>query len=195
MNGYPIDTIFDNIKKRLFKRFSNDSSDDNETERKERIYFTIPYVDDISKKFEHIFKNDPTISMAYTGLNKLSKFIRAQKDKLPPDSHSNVIYKINCKDCEASYVGQTGRLLKTRINEHRNHINRNTTQTSVITDHRISLSHDFDWNGVEILDEEMILNKRLISEMIFIGKQKRALNLQTDTDLLDPIYMSLFTKA
>lgn len=65
---------------------------------------------------------------------------------------------------------------------------------SVITDHRISLSHDFDSNAVEILNEETILNKRLISEMIFIGKQKRALNLQTDTDLLDPIYTTLFTK-
>ena len=80
------------------------------------------------------------------------------------------------------------------MNEHRNHINRNTAQTSVITEHRISLSHDFDWNGVEILDEETILNKRLISEIIFIGKQKQSLNLQTDTHLLDPLYVTLFTE-
>jgi len=193
-NGYPIETIFDNIKKRLSNKFSN-KSDDRETNNNEKIsYFTIPYVDGISERFEYFFKNESTINIAYTGLNKLNKFIRAQKDKLPLDSHSNVVYRIDCKDCEASYVGQIGRLLKTRINEHRKHINRNTTQTSVITDHRISLSHDFNWNSVKILDEETILNKRLVSELIFIGKQKHALNLQTDTDLLDPIYMSLFTK-
>jgi len=29
------------------------------------------------------------------------------------------------KDCDASYVGQTGRLLKTRISEHQSHIRRN----------------------------------------------------------------------
>ena len=194
-NGYPIEIIFDNIKKRLHKKFFNDKPDDNGTEyNNEKVYFTVPYVEGISHKFKYIFKDDPMISMAYTGLNRLSRFIRAQKDILPQESRSNVVYRINCNDCEASYVGQTGRLLKTRINEHRNHINRNTTQTSVITEHRISLSHDFDWNGVEILDEETILNNRLISEIIFIGRQKQSLNLQTDTDLLDPLYMTLFTE-
>jgi len=38
---------------------------------------------------------------------------------------SNVVYKINCQDCDASYVGQTKRILNTRISEYRNHIRRN----------------------------------------------------------------------
>lgn len=61
------------------------------------------------------------------------KFINnnfCQKDKLPLSTHSNVIYKINCANCEASYVGQTCRLLKTRISEHRSYINRNNSQLS-----------------------------------------------------------------
>jgi len=41
------------------------------------------------------------------------------KDKLPQWSHTNVVYKIECKDCDASYVGQTSRMLKTRIKEHK----------------------------------------------------------------------------
>ena len=45
--------------------------------------------------------------------------------------------------------------------EHRKHINRNTVEHSVITDHRISLSHEFNWNKVEILDREKVFNKRL----------------------------------
>jgi len=39
------------------------------------------------------------------------------------------IYKLNCNNCEAIYVGQTKRQLKTRIVEHRNHIKRNTFHT------------------------------------------------------------------
>ncbi|KYM95437.1 hypothetical protein ALC62_13865, partial [Cyphomyrmex costatus] len=68
---------------------------------------------------------------------------------------------------------QTSRTLKTRISEHRNHINRNTQQNSVITNHRLQFSHDFNWDNIKILDKEISLNKRLISEMIYIRKQKK----------------------
>ena len=80
------------------------------------------------------------------------------------------------------------------VNEHKNHINWNTTQHSVITEHRISHQHDFDWKNIKILDEEKILNKRLILEAIHIKQQKQSLNLQNDTYSLDPIYMNLFIK-
>jgi len=70
----------------------------------------------------------------------------------------------------ASYVEQTRRLLKNRIDEHRNHIKRNMTQTSVITEHRLEHSHEFDWENAIILDEEVHYNKRLISEMIYVKK-------------------------
>jgi len=88
-------------------------------------------------------------------------------------------------------VGQTRRLLKQRIDEHRSHIRRDTSQTSVITEHRLEFSHDFDWENVEILDEEVYFNKRLISEMIYIKKQQKGLNLKKDTELLDPIYSDI----
>ena len=83
-------------------------------------------------------------------------------------------------------MGQTNRCLKTRINEHRSHINWNTIQHSVITEHKISHPHNFDWENVKILDEERILNKSLISEAIHIKQQKQSLNLQNDTYSLDP---------
>jgi len=38
---------------------------------------------------------------------------------------------------------QTGRQLKTRISEHKNHIKRNTTINSVVTNHRLQFGHDF----------------------------------------------------
>jgi len=69
-------------------------------------------------------------------------------------------------------VGQTKRLLHSRISEHKNHIKRNSTQISAITNHRLNLDHDFDWDNVEVLDEEINYKKRLISEMIRIKKPK-----------------------
>jgi len=64
------------------------------------------------------------------------------------------------------------------IKKHQNHINRNTTQHSVITEYTIEHNHDFDWNDIKILDKEQRLNKRLISEAI----KKNGLNMQNDMD-------------
>jgi len=65
------------------------------------------------------------------------------------------------------------------------------SQTSVITEHRLKFSHDFDWENIEMLDGEVYFNKRLISEMIYIKKQQKGLNLKKDTELLDPIYSDI----
>jgi len=75
-------------------------------------------------------------------------------------------------------VGQIRRLLKYRIDDHRNHIKKNTTQTSsLITEHRLQHSHEFDWENVVILDKKVQLNKKIISETIYIKKQKKSFNL------------------
>ena len=42
---------------------------------------------------------------------------------------------------------------------------------AVITQHRMDLLHEFDWDNVHILDKEQIVHKRLLSEMIYIKKQ------------------------
>lgn len=54
--------------------------------------------------------------------------------------------------------------------------------------------HEFDWDKVTILDNERILSKRLVSEMIYIRLQNNALNLQSDTEFLHHAYTSLLAK-
>ena len=89
--------------------------------------------------------------------------------------------KILCKSYDASYVGQTGRKLESLI-KHRNYINRNSNNQSVITEHQIEFKHDFDWENIAILDEECFFNKRLISECLHILMQHNNLNLRSDTE-------------
>ena len=67
-------------------------------------------------------------------------------------SISDVVYKLACKDCNASYVGQTKRQLQIRMKEHSNDINKKSNP-SVITCHRLNTDHEFDWHGVEVMDE------------------------------------------
>src|SRR5436190_6639905 len=194
-NDYPLTYIFKVINDRLKKLMTKKQTlqpltyNDAPTNRDDILYSNIPYFLNISDKFKHIMKNT-NITMSYTGMNKLNPFIKVQKDKLTTDQHSNVVYKISCADCGASYVGQTRRLLLTKIKEHRSHISRNTLQKSVITNHRLT-GHEFKWEEVEVLDREPILNKRLTSEMIFIKRQKNSLNMQSDTDNLNAAYIPL----
>ena len=56
--------------------------------------------------------------LAFTIPNTLRSFIRRGKNDLEHVQKQNVVYRISCEDCDASYVGQTKRQLKTRLHEH-----------------------------------------------------------------------------
>jgi len=107
---------------------------------------------------------------------------------------NNVIYKIGCNDCDATYVGQTKRQLKTRIREHKNNIKQDQSKHSIISEHIIKFNHSIDWDNVKILDHESKFYKRITSEMIHIKEQKASLNLNSDTELLDESYFDILSE-
>jgi hypothetical protein len=132
-------------------------------------------------------------NVAFTIPHKLNKFITTGKDHIDRLSCNDVVYKINCKDCDSSYVGQTKRQLKTRVSEHRADITK-PLSPSVISVHRIEENHEFDWENVEILDKEPSFVKRSISEMLYIKRQHRGLNKQSDTELLSEVYLPILDR-
>ena len=73
--------------------------------------------------------------MAYKRINNLREFIRGIKTFVL--SYLTLYMKL-IVEIVKHHMGQTGKCLKTRINEYRTHINWNTTQHSVITEHGIS---------------------------------------------------------
>ena len=75
-------------------------------------------------------------------VKNLSSVIKLGKDSTKQMDRTNVVYKIRCKDCEACYIGETKRTLKTRIKEHIN----NKNNESVVWQHQINFRHEFDWN-------------------------------------------------
>ena len=93
-------------------------------------------------------------------MNKLDGIIKSQKDVLSHGCKKNVVYKICCKSCNASYVEQKERKLKARIAQHRNKINSKFGNPSVITEHRRKFGRDFDWESTKILDNERYLRRK-----------------------------------
>jgi len=101
---------------------------------------------------------------------------------------------LRLKKAEIAYICRTKRKLNIRISEHRRDINKKTGKHSVITEHRINNNHEFNWNNPQILDKEKYYYRRLISEIINIKSQKNALNMQSDTELLQQTYVEILNK-
>lgn len=194
-NGFPLDFIFKQINYRLRNipkiNLRTAETETSGTQRKK--FMVLPYIHKISDSIKSIIDKNK-FTMGFRCLNKLSNFIKVHKDRNKLECNCNVIYKIYCKDCDASYVGQTKRKLSTRLKEHRTNIKLDASKHSVVTDHILQNNHTFDWEKVRILDIESNFNRRIISEMINIKEQKNGINLNKDTDMLDESYFDLLGK-
>jgi len=193
-NGYPLDLILDKVNLRLKKSFAqrtNDAIDliDTNCNEKRKI-MVLPYVKLLSEFISsNIDKSKANIG--FRCLNKLNRFIKVHKDVDHTSFKNNVIYKINCNNCDGTYVRQIKRQLRTRIKEHKNNIKLDQSKHSVISEHIIKFNHLFDWNNAKILDRESKFYKRITSQMIHIKEQKASLNLNSDTELLDESYFDI----
>ena len=71
-----------------------------------------------------------------------------------------------------TYVGQTGRLLNTRVEEHKKNLGRKCNYLNVLPDHRKEYSdHDFDWSNVEILHSENNKGQSEFMEILYIRRE------------------------
>jgi len=69
-----------------------------------------------------------------------------------------------------------------------------TGKFSVVTEYSLEKDHDYDWNNPKILDKEKFYFKRLVSEMINIKSQKKALNIKSVTENLPTTYAEILNK-
>lgn len=75
------------------------------------------------------------------------------KDRIEPIEKAG-IYQINCNNCNCSYVGQSGRSIKIRVNEHNKLICNNNVNTnpnvitkSAFATHILQFNHNFEPNN------------------------------------------------
>ena len=65
------------------------------------------------------------------------------------------------RSAKVTYVGQTGRLLNTRVKEPKKNLGRKCNYHYVLSDHRKEyVDHVFDWNNAQILHSENNKGKR-----------------------------------
>jgi len=134
------------------------------------------------------------MSTTFKPHSTLRKSLVHPKDKRQPLDTTGCVYEIDCQNCDFSYVGETGRLLHTRIKEHQKEADRisskihtRATRLSSVTDqhksaksdHVAATNHIIDWEGAQILHREDEKYPRWIRESIWIRRRgNKAMNNQ-----------------
>lgn len=151
----------------------------------------MPNIKNLTNKIINCFKEE-NVKIAQYNVKSVKSLYSKLKDQTPKMVQSNVIYKVECKDCNGKYVGQTTQWLKNRISLHKSDI-RKENQRCALAKHSIERKHEFDFDQVEILDKHANYNKRLILEMVHINKETDVVNKKSDTQNLSNIYTYLLT--
>ena len=148
-------------------------------------YFKLPYIGQYSvatklklKKLITLYCEKVDARFIFTSF-KVGQYF-SNKDKIPQDLQSFVVYKFTCGCCGATYIGETTRHLSTRIKEHLEtdttssvfkHIHGNNRQSRHCK--RTSNADCF-----VILDKAVTSHQLKIKEGMYIDSEKPELNRQ-----------------
>lgn len=185
-----INTTIDLFPNFLGNEFNNHQYSENFN------YISLPFVPNISLQIEKVL-NKFHIKTAFKNHNTIGKnFFNNLKDNIHITSESNIIYQIDCINCNANYIGQTKQTLKNRLYQHKNSIKKKISTpnkpNTALSDHAVNNFHNFNFNSPKILHRENNLNKRLIYEMIEIKKSPKSINYKTDIEHLNSVYYNFF---
>ena len=167
-NNFPINFIEKYIRRRIYK-INKTGTVETTTDPKKKKYVSFTYIPGITNSINNLLKtNETDIVICPKKFCTLKKEIFTKlKAPTPKETKSNLIYQIQCKGCDSSYIGQTKTYLKNRLSKHISTI-RNQKQDTALAKHAIRELHSFDFERVKILDFDTNLNNRLIKEMIYI---------------------------
>ena len=185
-NGYPLRLV----NKILFSTSTTSTGSifDIPTPAKP-IYLKVTSIPRISEKLKQLFHSvlPENRKIVFHYPYKIRNIFSKIKDRDPLLYASNVVYCIDCKDCEGRYVGSTSQWLKNRISLHKSDCNTNKLRCA-LAGHALGNGHTFDFENVRVLDRESNYRNRLFLEMFHIKTTTDAVNFKKDVENLSNIY-------
>ena len=153
-NGYPKFLVKKLINTILEKQ--NDINTINSVSNKivNLKFFQFPYIPGLSQNINEIIKKENQFKLVFYNIKTVNNLFTKIKDKIPHNYNSNLVYKINCKDSDLGYIGQTNQYLHKRVYQHKNDCkitNIDKTNKTALASHHFELQHYFDFDNVEIL--------------------------------------------
>ena len=184
-NNYP-----NHFVKRTCRKMRNRREQVREgAERERKPLVVLPYVSGVTERVTRILSSHAKVTTK-PGKN-LRNLLVKPKDRREKTSNAGLVYQYEC-ECKKVYVGETGRSLKTRENEHKRAIRNGDENHSGISKHVLETGHRIIWEGVKILAYETNWRKRKIKEGIFIAKTSNEILLNTKPGVpVNSIYLVL----
>ena len=109
---------------------------------------TIPYIRGTSETIARILQ-PYNICVEHKPITTLRRLLTDVKEEDKPEDRQGAVYKIKCRDCHASYLGETGRNLSTRLTEHKR-ATRNGDVNNHIAEHHLQTKRRIDWDFVYV---------------------------------------------
>jgi len=149
----------DFIRRNIYRPTEADATNRNPTPV---TTVTIPYIEGTSETISRILQ-PYNIRVAHKPTTTLRHLLTNVKDRDEPNIRQGAVYKIKCSDCQASYIGETGRNLKTRLTEHKR-ATRNGDANNHIAAHHQLTNHNIDWDSARCLTYSTNYFQRLTLE-------------------------------
>ena len=138
-------------------------------------FICIPAVHFISFSVSLHSRVDELNKLARRPITTLQQLLTNVKDKDEPNDRQGAVYKIKCCDCQATYIGETGRNLNTRLTEHKR-ATRNGDFNNNIAEHHLQTNHRIDWDSAECVIYSTDYYQRLTLESWFTNLEQMPLN-------------------
>ena len=113
------------------------------SKRRDQNEYKFTYFEDTSKKLWRILRSHKIRSTFYTE-NTLHKLLCKPKDRVATEDKNNIVYEIDCSNCEAVYFGESKRSLKSRSDEHKRSVRNCDCDKNEIAKHCWEADHNFN---------------------------------------------------
>ena len=112
-------------------------------EEEVRMIINLPYVEGTSEKLRRILRSHKTRSTFYNE-KILRKLLCKPKDPVATEDKNNIVYEIDCSNCQAVYFGVSKRSLKSRSDEHKRSIKNCDCDKNETAKHCWVADHNFN---------------------------------------------------
>ena len=103
------------------------------------------------------------IETIFTKQKSLRSILSRPEQPQPTVDIKGIIYQIPCSSCPGVYTGETGRMLKIRMAEHKCAIRMGDVNNDLAVD-SLKTGHPIEWSQARVVDREENLYRRRIKE-------------------------------